>query len=205
MLELLFIRHGQTDWNFKRLVMGRKPIPLNDVGREQAKGIAEYLHKGKLTAVISSPVLRAMETASAVAKPHSLDVIPDDGFAEVDYGDWVGRGFDELACDSAELWRDYHLKPLSTTLPNGEAMTDVVKRISNSVTKIVNKYSSGRVAIVSHADVLKIAIAGLMGIDLNLISKMSIDNCAMMLIRLQKEVGPRLIFYNYKNGFGLDM
>lgn len=205
MLELLFVRHGQTDWNAKRLVMGRRPIPLNDVGRKQAEGLSNFLKKGKLSAVISSPVLRAMETAKAVAAPHKLKVIEDAGLAEVDYGDWVGKDFDDLACNDAELWREYHLNPENVSLPNGEAMPDVIKRISVFMEKVLDTYDNGRIAIVSHADVLKLAVAGLLDLQMNAIKGMSIDNCAMILIRMQKEVGPRLIFYNYDNGFGLDM
>ena len=79
-MELLFIRHGQTDWNAKRRIMGRRPVPLNDFGREQAERLAGYLSGADLRAVITSPVVRARETADIIAsRQDGLDVETDEG------------------------------------------------------------------------------------------------------------------------------
>ncbi len=185
--------------------MGQRPIPLNEIGRRQANGVAEFLKDSNLRAVYSSPVLRAMETANAIAKPHMLTVQPHDGLAEIDYGDWIGKTYEELERDSARLWREYHTCPHSVELPNGEDMKTAARRITSAVSEISAKFDSGRVAIVSHADVLKIAVLNLIGIGIDSLKRFSIDNCATLIVRMHPIVGPRLILFNYKNGFGLDM
>nr|HPM41603.1 histidine phosphatase family protein [bacterium] len=84
MLEILLVRHGQTDWNVVQKVMGRQPVPLNARGRAQAAALSEFLSGADLSAVISSPVLRAMETAGLVAERHAgLVVEADEALSEI--------------------------------------------------------------------------------------------------------------------------
>lgn len=205
MLELLFIRHGQTDWNASQKVMGRQPIPLNDAGRAQARELAGFLEGTYLAAVISSPVKRAAETAEIIAASKGLGVEFDRGLSEIDYGDWVNLSFADLVGKYGGLWHKYKIDPNDVVLPGGESMRDVKKRVGRFVDKVCKRFDSGRVALVSHADIIKIALIHLFKLDLKQMACYSIDNCAMLLVRFYEETGPRLVLYNALNGFGKDL
>lgn len=206
MLEILLIRHGRTEWNTRALVMGRRPVPLDGVGRAQAEGLSRFLIDAGLRAIVSSPVERAVQTARIIAeKQGEISVELDERLSEIDYGDWVGLSFADLAEKYAEGWHGYKHAPLDAVLPGGEAVKDVVERIADAVDDVRSRFDDGRVALVSHADPIKIALAHLLGFDVNGIARFSIDNCAMLLVRCYPDVGPRLVLYNSRNGFGKDL
>ncbi len=98
-MNLIIIRHGQTAWNMERKTQGRTDIPLDETGIRQALKAAERLHKRSLTAVISSPLLRAMQTAQCIAAPHGLAPVPHDALIEQDVGgaQAVGSSFCAMA------------------------------------------------------------------------------------------------------------
>lgn len=206
MLELLLIRHGQTDWNAIQKVMGRQPIPLNATGRRQAEELAAFLAGARLDAIIASPVRRTMETAEIVARRHpGIVVEEDEGLAEIDYGDWVNLTFAELTEQHGETWRRYHEDPNDLVLPGGESMPQVVERVAAVVARVRARFADGRVALVSHADIIKLLLLELLGLEVRNILRFSIDNAAMLLVRFYPELGPRLVVYNPANGFGKDM
>jgi len=206
MLELLLIRHGRTDWNDSRIVMGHKPVPLNDVGISQAEELADYLAGAGLRAIISSPIRRAARTAEIIAKRQDGIVVElDEGLAEIDYGEWVGKSFFELEENNSEIWRAYHESPQDVQLPGGETMRDVADRVARTLDRVRASFDDGRVAIVSHADVLKLAIVNLLKLDIAKIRKFTVDNCAIMLVRFYPEVGPRLVAYNVGSVFEKDV
>ena len=221
MLEMLLIRHGQTDWNAARRVMGRQPIPLNERGRAQAEGVAEYLAEVRLDAIVSSPVLRTMETAGIIAAHHpGLAVEPNDGLSEIDYGEWVNLTFAELEEHHGESWRRYLEDPNDLVLPGGESMPEVVARVARLLEKLKTRFmdpadpqasklgspgaASKRVALVSHADIIKILLLNLLGLDVRNVLRLSIDNCALLLVRISAEMGARLVLFNMKDGFARD-
>lgn len=206
MLEFLLIRHGQTDWNVGQMVMGRQPIPLNDKGREQARDLGAFLAGAGLSRVITSPVLRALETARIIAQAAGgVAVEEEEGLSEIDYGEWVNLSFAELLTRHCETWRRYREDPNDLVLPGGESMAEVVARVAGVIDRVRTAQPDGRVALVSHADIIKIALLHLLGLELKTILKLSIDNCAMLLVRFTPELGPRLVLYNAANGFGKDM
>src|SRR3989338_9506142 len=121
MLELLVIRHGQTDWNVNQKVMGRGPVPLNATGREQARILAEYIKDHPLDAIYTSPVRRTVETAEMIREGREkLALTHEEGLAEIDYGDWVDLHFDELFEKYREEWMRYRANPEEFRPSGGE-------------------------------------------------------------------------------------
>ena len=204
MLELLLIRHGQTDYNAKRLVMGRQPIPLNDMGLRQVEEISERFEGTGVQAVITSPVLRARQTAEMIAKHcGGIDVEEAAGLAELDYGEWVNRDIDELIAENPVEWKKYRTRPHEMSFPGGESMEDASKRIGAFADGIGERYEVGRVVLVSHADVIKIALVHLMGFELRHMARLSIDNCAVCMLRMTESSGPRLVLLSCTDSLGL--
>src|SRR5581483_2208896 len=90
MTTLLLSRHGETDWNREGRWQGWADPPLNEVGREQARALAETLRTTAFDAVYSSDLRRAHETARIVAAPHGVAVVTGPGLREIDVGSWSG-------------------------------------------------------------------------------------------------------------------
>jgi probable phosphoglycerate mutase len=152
--DVVFVRHGETDWNRERRVQGSKGAPLNDAGREQAKGLARLLWEVPLQAVYSSTLPRAIETASFVAGPHSLNVTADPRLNEIHHGVWEGMAESELPdLDLYQRWRE---DPSSCSLPGAEPLEVVHGRAVSAMREILGRHSErdGLIAVVSHQIVL---------------------------------------------------
>ena len=106
-MKLYIIRHGQTDWNIAKKIQGRQDIPLNERGRYQAGCLKKAMENRPVTAVFSSPQIRAMETAKAVASSSGSVVIPVKDLMEINYGSWEGKTEEELL-QEANKWELSH-------------------------------------------------------------------------------------------------
>lgn len=183
MFELLLVRHGQTDWNIERRVMGHLSIPLNATGRAQAKALAKGLKEVPIDAVYTSLQQRACETAKIFLKDRdSTPLVEDGSFSEINYGDWVNRLFSEVS----ELEK-YFAKPTTVAIPNGENLFDVQKRAVSAIEKIREKHEGGRVMAISHADVIKLVLLHYFGLSIDDMYKMRIDNCSLSVVRFDPE------------------
>lgn len=206
MLEILFIRHGQTDWNRQQRVMGTQPISLNEEGIRQAEKLAEYLKGTRLDAVVTSPVKRAAQTAQILLNDRpELKLIHEKRFGEIEYGEWVNLTFSDLSTKYSDIWRDYHQNPEKVKIPGGELLTNVRDRTKAAVSEFESKYPDGRIAVISHADVIKLAVIGVLDWPMNLFKCFSMDNGAMLLLRKHPTLGMRLVWFNHINGIGRDI
>lgn len=174
MLELIFIRHGETDWNLGRRIMGDKPIPLNDTGKDQVACLSNYFKDVAIDVIYSSPVVRAAETAAILGKNFNVPVIEAEKLTEIDYGDWVGMTFEEAKKLPAFL--DYFYCPSRSKAPKGESMQDVFHRIVGFVEKMRKEEEGKRIVAVSHADVIKVALSNYLTIPLDRMHRLRIDN-----------------------------
>jgi 2,3-bisphosphoglycerate-dependent phosphoglycerate mutase len=156
MLELLLIRHGQTDWNVERRVMGMEPIGINATGRAQMEQMAAGLAAVSLDAIIASPAQRTRESADClVTTSNGLDVTENDAYGEIVYGEWVGRPFRDF--DALPAFEQYMYAPSTVQIPGGERLVDTQRRAVEGVERIRTERTDGRVAIVTHADIIKLS------------------------------------------------
>lgn len=92
MTEICLVRHGQTDWNFQEIIQGREDIPLNEVGKKQASQSAAALQAEAWDIIISSPLIRAQETAKEIAEATGLQsILLDERFVERNFGEASGK------------------------------------------------------------------------------------------------------------------
>jgi 2,3-bisphosphoglycerate-dependent phosphoglycerate mutase len=140
---LLLARHGETDWNRERRLQGSTDIPLNDLGRTQAKRLATELEDVELTAIYSSDLQRARETAEIVAAAKKLRVHADRGLRERSFGSWEGLTRQEIAERFGDL--EHH---------DGESDEDVRSRVLAVMHRIVTSNPEGNVLVVSHGSAL---------------------------------------------------
>lgn len=197
-LDLLFVRHGQTDWNPARRVMGQSAIGLNAMGEEQARSLARWLQNVPLDAVYSSPMPRAMRTAEILIEGRpGLQVIPEPGIAEIDYGDWVGITFADVEERYNDIYNAYRFKASTVRIPGGEAVVEVQRRAVGAIERIRAKHKEGRVLVVSHADVIKAMLLHYLGLPLDHLQLVGCDNGSLSIFRFGTEWGDRLMALNY--------
>jgi probable phosphomutase (TIGR03848 family) len=187
---VLLVRHGRTSANTGGVLAGWTPaIPLDELGREQAQALAGRLAPVPLTAVLSSPLERCVQTAAAlVAGRDGTEVVEEERLAECRYGDWTGKELKALAKDP--LWQVVQLHPSGATFPGetGEAMRDMQARAVAAVrdwnAALAAEHGPDAVYLAcSHADVIKAVVADALGLHLDLFQRLTIDPCSVTAIR----------------------
>jgi broad specificity phosphatase PhoE len=152
--SLVFVRHGQTDANRDGVLLGRLDPPLNDAGRAQAVAVAEKLAKLEPASVLTSPLVRARETAEIVAKQFGLEVVVDERLIEIDYGEHDGALLGSLPHDLVHLWRtDADFAP-----PGGESLAAVGARMAEFTAQFLDSLADGPMIAVSHVSPIKAAV-----------------------------------------------
>jgi len=189
--DIVFVRHGETDWNRINRVQGSQGPPINDAGREQAKGLARLLWEVPLQAVYSSTLPRALETAWFVAGPHSLGVVTDPRLNEIHHGDWEGLAESELP--DLELYRRWREDPTSCTLPGAESLESVRDRAVQAMRDILGRHQEGDglVAVVSHQIVLAVLKCYVRDIPWNQIRRLALTVASYEVLTVGEGFTPR--------------
>lgn len=165
------------------MLAGRAPgYSLNEAGRAEAARLAADLAGRTLAAIVSSPLERARETAAAIAEPAGLPVEVDPALTEIDFGEWTGSRFDALHGSAA--WRHYNAFRGTTRSPGGEAMLDVQARAVAAMARARQAHPGAELVLVSHADVIKAALAHFLGAPLDLFQRIEVAPASRSLVRL---------------------
>lgn len=161
---IYIFRHGQTDYNMSRRVMGQLDIPLNETGRTQAIELANKISEEPIQAIYTSPLLRAKQTAQILADKIGIPIIPDKRLMERNNGKLQGHivhGTDnpdeyqtdynqlELFLPAAQL-NDNNWKP-----DGGESRTECWSRAQKAITEIVKNTPYDTIAISTHSVVMR--------------------------------------------------
>jgi len=156
--SLVLVRHGRTAANARGLLLGRLDVPLDDVGERQAVAVAGAVRAstGAITAVVSSPLARTRRTAEAFG----VDVVIDDRFVELDYGDFDGRPLAEVP---PEVWGAWRSDPAFCP-PGGETLGQVSERVTEACADWADRAGGGAVVVVTHVSPLKAAVAWALGV-----------------------------------------
>jgi probable phosphoglycerate mutase len=163
---LYLARHGESDWNAANRFQGHSDRPLTELGRRQAEALAGKLEShAALTAIYSSPLARAYETASIVGARLGLQPTPVDDLREVDVGGWSGLSRSEVEArypdafrrwlDGGEGWED------------GETYADMAARVLDALRRIAGSHADEDVLVVSHGGPIRAIHAFAAGIDVH--------------------------------------
>jgi broad specificity phosphatase PhoE len=153
------VRHGQTVMNTQVRFRGRLEVPLNEVGRAEAREAARSLVGSGLVAVYTSPLGRAREVAEAIAKANGVAAVrsqPD--LMNLDYGAWEGLTKEESAQVDPVAWGNYVADPEVAVCPDGEAVADAADRVVAGLRAIARSHAGQSVAAVSHGVMLRLAV-----------------------------------------------
>ena len=191
---LLLVRHGETPTT-GTVLPGRAPgLHLSARGRVQAERVAERLAGLSISAVYSSPLERACETAEPTAAGTGLDVTLDDGLLECDFGDWTGAAIAELA--ALPEWQTVQHNPSSFRFPDGESFTQMQARIVGALEALRTAHAGGVVVCFSHADPIKAAVAHALGTHLDLFQRIVISPGSVSAISFVCGQAPAVLTVN---------
>jgi probable phosphomutase (TIGR03848 family) len=191
MTILLLIRHGENDWLKKGILVGNTPgVALNQRGIEQARALREALKSLPLRAIYSSPLQRALETATPLAEALRLPIQVRPGLADTDVGDWAGRELKELR--KLPEWKQVQGEPSSFRFPGGESFVELQQRMVREVAEILHIHKPReRVALFFHADPIKLVLAHFLGMPLDQFQKLSVAPGSISILAVNR-AGARL-------------
>jgi broad specificity phosphatase PhoE len=178
----LLIRHGLTDAVDHVLTGTQSGVHLNAAGRAQIARLAERLRHVPLTAVVSSPLERALETAAPIASVHQIDVETVVSLTEFEVGEWAGRTFASL--DGTAEWQRFNAVRSATRPPGGELMLDVQRRGVSTLLDLHTRYASGNIAVVSHGDVIRGMLLYVLGIPIDFFYRLDIAPASISVVEL---------------------
>ena len=146
MTRFFLVRHGETEWNRIHRIQGSSDIPLNDTGRAQALSVGGVLAKHRFDLIVSSPLSRAMETATIIARRMGMPLpLPIPSLVERHYGEAEG-------CTREDLDARY---PGDTPVPGREPREEVQKRVIRTLHDLSIRHPHADILVVSHGGVIR--------------------------------------------------
>ena len=153
--RIIAVRHGETAWNVDARIQGQLDIGLNETGRWQARRVGEALASEEITAVYSSDLGRAHQTAQSISELKGIPVIADEGLRERSFGIFEGKTFEEIHQtwpDHAHNWR----KRIPEWQPpdGGESLLELRERVTRTMHELAARHPGEQIVIVAHGGVL---------------------------------------------------
>ncbi|MBL7210026.1 MAG: histidine phosphatase family protein [Dehalococcoidia bacterium] len=186
-MRLVLVRHGETVWNQERKIQGgTSDTELSEVGRKQAEGVGLSLKGMEISAIYSSPLKRALDTAQAIASHHQLEVQVEPDLREIDAGDLEGRSIVELGTTFSQFLLRWRQGQGSEKMPGGESVIDVANRVWSVIQRIVSKHDQGTVVVASHYFVTVVAICKALGWPLTNIERIRVQNGSVSVLEFRE-------------------
>lgn len=176
------IRHGENDLLGKRLPGWMPGVHLNERGLAQAQALARALAEVQITAVYASPLERTMETAEPLARLKELEIVARPGLGEIRPGRWQGHSLKSLR--RRKLWPVIQFTPSLARFPEGESFAEVQARVAAELDDLRRRHPKETVACVSHADVIKLAVAHFLGLPLDLFQRLSVSPASISVLMI---------------------
>jgi probable phosphoglycerate mutase len=163
--SIIIVRHGRTEFNATGRLQGRTDNPLDEVGLAQAEAVATYLAPELLsdTLIVCSPLLRARQTATAIAEGVGASLEIDERWIELDYGAYEGLRQSEVP---SNVWREWR-SDSNFAAPQGESLNQVQQRVADACTELAQRLDGRTAVVVSHVSPIKSAVAWALGVDVS--------------------------------------
>jgi broad specificity phosphatase PhoE len=193
-VRILLARHGETVFNVEGRWQGQADSPLTERGRAQAVELARALADEQITAVYSSDLGRAADTAAEVAFLHQLDVTREARLREIDVGEWTGKYRDEINAAFPGGLKAWASRPSEYQLPNGESIHHAQARALDFFGDCMPSHSGETVVVISHGALCQTILVNAMGgtVD-DLWLKEGVDNCQISRLEWTADRGLQLI------------
>lgn len=182
MTTVFLVRHARHD-RVDHILCGRMPgVTLGSEGRRQAERLAERFASERIAAVVTSPLERAFETAQIIANRLGLDVQVSPNLNEIDFGAWTGQSFEALGPDPR--WICWNRERDTVEPPGGESMGAAQTRIVRDIERVRREFPDTGVILVSHCDVIKAALAHVLGLPLDAYQLFDIGPASVSVLAL---------------------
>jgi probable phosphomutase (TIGR03848 family) len=193
MATFYLIRHAANDMVGTAIAGWTPGVSLNAEGRAQAERLGWKLLGRGITRIYSSPLERALETAAPVARALGLKVEVRDALGEVRFGEWTGKRVADL--ESLPRWRFFNQYRSGTRAPGGELAAETQARIAAELECLRARHPSETIAAVSHADVIRAALAYYLGMPIDLYQRIEVAPASFSVLELN-DWGPRILSLN---------
>ncbi len=201
MLEIYFVRHGETAGNRENRFRGRHDFPLNENGIRQAEALQRELQDVPMDAIYSGPLSRARQTAEILADGR-LPVTIEEGFNNISLGPWEDVAKDEVREKYPDAWKLWITTPEKLSFPGMETLAQVQERSYRALQKLIEKHREGRICIVTHRAVIKPLFAAMLDIPEPYFWKIHMDTAAYSICEYRPERGFTFTLINQTRHLG---
>jgi broad specificity phosphatase PhoE len=182
MAKFILIRHATNHTVGKRIAARSAGVHLNEEGKQQALDIAERLKDLDISGIYTSPLERAIETAVPLASELNLPINEHTGLLEIDFGEWTNKTIEELK--TFPLFHQFNSFRSGTRIPGGETMAEAQFRIIKCMDELNQIHHNDIIALFSHADMIKSAIAYYAGINIDFLHRLHISPASVSAIEI---------------------
>lgn len=177
---VFLVRHGSHDRLGKVLCGRMDGVSLSHRGRAESEALARRLAGEDLAAVYASPLARTLETAAPIAEAAGLAPVADEDLLEIDFGVWTGKPFDALGRDPE--WPVWNSARSLARPPGGESMLEVQARLKRWLDRVRARHPDGRIAAVTHSDVIKALAAHALGFSLDQHGRLEVSPASVSVL-----------------------
>lgn len=157
-MDIVLVRHGETDWNVEKRLQGHIDIPLNEVGVRQAAALGRALAGETFDAVFASDLQRAVQTAAVIATPRSMPVQQDAGLRERCFGAFEGLRPQDIEAQYPQEFVLWRARDVQAQFPAGERVAETLQgfyeRVNTALDRVIASGAHRRIAVVAHGGVL---------------------------------------------------
>ena len=196
MVKVVFVRHGQTEWNVSGRYQGQSDVALSAAGLAQAEKLAEGFPVAHLDAVYASDLVRARVTAETVAKNFGLPVQLEPAFRELSFGDWEGLTYEEVVASWPDAMRNFLAHPDILEVPHGESFPAVQQRALKRLHELLQQHEGQTIMIAAHGAVLRTMLVAALHMPLQYLWSIRQFNTAVNIVRYDTDGSPTVELLN---------
>lgn len=196
MTKVIFVRHGQTEWNVTGRYQGQSDVQLTEEGRQQAQKLAANFPVDEIDAIYASDLNRAMVTAEAIGQRFSLAVQPEAAFRELSFGDWEGLTYQQIVENWEDAMANFLQHPDIMEIPGGESFPEVQQRATTRLNELIKKHDGQTIVVVAHGAVLRTMLTAALHMPLQYLWSIRQFNTAVNIVRYDEGANPTVELLN---------
>ncbi len=191
-VRLLLVRHGETEWTRAGRYQGTTDTALSELGRAQAEALAGRLAEERLTAIYSSNLQRALDTAAPIASSHGQQVRPEPRLREIGFGIWEGLTWSQIEQQDTDTWARWVADPMSAMPAGGESLSSIADRLRHLLTDLAARSEDETILLVAHGGSLRVLICLALGLPPGSAWSLRMDNGALSELYLWPGAGSQV-------------
>lgn len=196
MTKVIFVRHGQTEWNVTGRYQGQSDVQLTEEGRQQAQKLAANFPVDEIDAIYASDLTRAMVTAEAIGQRFGLAVQPEAAFRELSFGEWEGLTYQQIVENWEDAMANFLQHPDIMEIPGGESFPEVKQRATTRLNELIKKHDGQTIVVVAHGAVLRTMLTAALHMPLQYLWSIRQFNTAVNIVRYDEGANPTVELLN---------